>query len=144
MDLPFYWAFSTGIYLFKISNKNRTTFCKICPNLTRKAPDQIREIKFLQMYLFSILSTLWIYHFQCYYMSSLPLYVSSHLDSLHRHGFPTIFAFPRRFSTFPSWFPLLHSHPIVCIPSLILPISLTLFPNYPFSILQVASSACNL
>ena len=31
IDLPFYFAFPTGIYLFKINNKNRKALCAICP-----------------------------------------------------------------------------------------------------------------
>ena len=75
---------NTLIYLFKINNKSRTKFCKTWPNLTRKAPDQRCGTEFLQMCSFSILSTLWSYHFHCT-MSFLPLYLSVHLDSLHHH-----------------------------------------------------------
>ena len=43
-----------------------------------------------------------------YYMSFLPLYLTFHLDSLHRHPNSLIlhmFAFPPRFPVFPRWFP---------------------------------------
>ena len=49
INLPFYLAFPTGIYLFQINNKIRTILCEICPELTRKEPDQMYETKFLQM-----------------------------------------------------------------------------------------------
>ena len=35
--------------------------------------------------LFWLLSTLWIYHFHCYSLSFLLLYLSFNFDSLHRH-----------------------------------------------------------
>ena len=85
MDLPFYLAFPTGIYLFKVNNKDIKTLWEICPKLTRIVPDQMFETKLLQMCSFSLLSTLWIYHFHCFSVSFLPLYLSFHLDSLHRH-----------------------------------------------------------
>ena len=74
--------------------------------------------------LFWLLSTVWIYHFNSYSMSFLPLYLSFHLDSLRRHPdsphfshfhpdfrisllnpphlhIHLILAFPPLFSTFP-------------------------------------------
>ena len=85
MDLPFYLAFPTGIYLFKVNNKDIKTLWEICPKSTRFVPDQMCETKLLQMCSFSPLSTLWIYHFHCFSVSFLPLYLSFHLDSLHHH-----------------------------------------------------------
>ena len=57
IDLPFYLFFTTVIYLFKINNKNRKTFFKICPKVTRKASDQMYETNFLQICSFSIILT---------------------------------------------------------------------------------------
>ena len=56
-DLPFYLAFSTGINLFKIKNKNRNTLFKIWPKKTRKVAHQMCETKFLQMCLFFTILT---------------------------------------------------------------------------------------
>ena len=111
MDLPFYLAFPTGIYLFKINNKNRTIFCKICPNLTRKVPDQMSATKFLKMRSFSILSALWIHHFHCYSISTATLKFPPWFPA-SPPWFSTIFAFPSRFFTFPNWFltPAFPSH----------------------------------
>ena len=57
IDLPFYLAFPTCIYLFKINNENRKILCEICLKLIRKATDQMCETTFLQMCSFSIILT---------------------------------------------------------------------------------------
>ena len=53
IDVPFYLAFPTVIYLFKINNKNRKAMCKICP----KSLVQMCQTKVLQMCSFSIILT---------------------------------------------------------------------------------------
>ena len=57
IDLQFYLAFPTDIYLLEITNKNRKTYCKICQKLTTKAPDKMRETKF------SIILIFYYFHF---------------------------------------------------------------------------------
>ena len=50
---------------------------------------KINFYKCVHFLLFSLLSTLWIYHFHCFPISFLLLYLSFHLDSPHRHpNFP--------------------------------------------------------
>ena len=64
--------------------------CEICPKFKYAERHQIKCVKqsfykcavFL---LFWLLSTLWIYHFHCYSVSFLSLYLSFHFDSQHRH-----------------------------------------------------------
>ena len=57
IKFPFYLAFLTGIYLFKINNKNKKTLCKTWTKVKKKTPAQISEIKFLQMCSFIIILT---------------------------------------------------------------------------------------
>ena len=59
------------------------------------------------------------FHFRCYSILFLPLYLSFHLDSLHHHpDSPHFFLFQPRFPAFSRWFSAaafpshsLHSHP---------------------------------
>ena len=62
-----------------IQSKTKNKFCKTkCVKL-----NFYKCVSFLLLWL---LSTLWIYHFHCFPISFLLLYLSSfHLDSLHRH-----------------------------------------------------------
>ena len=60
--------------------------------------------------------------------------------------FPTFFAFPPKFLAFPrySHADSPHFHPIPRILTLILRILLILFSNFPFWVLQITSTVCNL
>ena len=95
--------------------------------------------------LFWLLSDLSIYHFCCCSMLFLPLYLSFHLDSLHRHPDSPHFLYfhpdsPHSHADSPHP----HPHPIPHIPTLILRISLIPFSNSPFCLLQIACSVCIL
>ena len=49
-------------------------------------PKERHQVKYVKLsLLFWLLSNLSIYHFRCYSMLFLPLYLSFHLDSPHRH-----------------------------------------------------------
>ena len=77
-------------------------------------------------------------------MSFLPLHLGFHVDFLHRHSdSPHFFHFDADFPHPHADSPHPHSHPIPRIPRLILRISLILFPDFPFWILQIACSVCN-
>lgn len=83
LNLPFYLAFPDDIYLLTINNTNRNTLWEICPNLTRKTPDQMCKGSFYKcahFLLFWIFSDLLIYHFHCYSLLFLSLYLRLHLD----------------------------------------------------------------
>ena len=72
-------------------------------------------------------------------MLFLQLYLSFHLDSLHRYPDSPHFSYfhpdsPHSHADFPHP----HSHPIPCIPTPILRIPLILFSNSPFWLLQIA------
>ena len=130
-DLPSYLAFPTGIYLFKINNINRETSREICPELTRKASDQMYETKFLQMCSFSIvltcLHTLNLSFSLLFYVISTALPKFPLWFPTSSPWFPAFFVFPLRFSAFP--FHFLHSHPY----SLHSPDSVPQFPNSAFT-----------
>ena len=141
MVLPFYLAFPTVIYLFKINNKNRKTLCEIRPKLTI-------ETNFLQMCSFSIILT-------CLYSLNLSFLLLFYVISTTTLKFPP--SFPASQSWYPNFsyfhpdFPHSHadsphpySHSIPRIPTLILRISLIPCPNFPFLLLQIACSVCNL
>ena len=74
-----------------------------------------------------------------YYMSFLPLYLTFHLDSLHRHPNSLIlhmFAFLPRFPVFPRWFPtpIFPSHSSHSLPySPHFPHFVPQFPVLPFT-----------
>ena len=69
----------TGKHCAKyVQSKTKNKFCKTkCVKL-----NFYKCVHFLLLWL---LSTLWIYHFYCFPISFLLLYLSFHLDSLHRH-----------------------------------------------------------
>ena len=92
----------------------------------------LRFYKCAHFLLFWLLSTLWIYHFHCYSMPFLPLYLSFHIDSLHRYPDSPHFSHFHPDSSH-SHADSSHSHssPIPHIPALILRISLNPFPNSP-------------
>ena len=137
MDLPFYLAFPTGIYLFKMNNKSRSTLCEICSKLTGKAPDQMCGTTLLQMYSFSIILTshhsLSLWFLLLFYVISTAIFTTFKFPPWFPTSspwFPTFFAFPPRFLAFPRQFPARafpphssHSHPY--LPTLIP------FPNSP-------------
>ena len=93
-------SFPIAIYLFKINNKNRKTLYQICPKLTRKAPGQTRETKFITLtslqsfnlsfpLLFHVISAA-ILTFPPWFLASPPWYL-------------TFFVLPSRFSALPRW-----------------------------------------
>ena len=98
MDLPFYLAFPIGIYLLKSNNKSRKTWCKICPKLTRKAPDHMCETKYLQMCSFSIILT-------SFHSLNLSFPLLFYVISIAIPKFP--FWFPAS----PPWFPAFFAFP---------------------------------
>ena len=57
------------------------------PKFNNKGTRSVRVnfYKCAHFVLFWLLSTIWIYHFNCYSMSFLPIYLIFHLDSLHCH-----------------------------------------------------------
>ena len=93
MDLPFYLAFLTGIYLFKFNNKNRKALCEICP---RQNKNKFYKTKCVKLHFYKCVHFLYYFDFSLLFesiisfpMSFLLLYLSSHLDSLHRYpNFP--------------------------------------------------------
>ena len=95
---------------------------------------------------FWLLSTFLIFHFHCYFISILPLYLSFHLDSLHCHtDSPHFSHFHPDFEYFHANSLHPHSHLIPCIPTFILRISIIPFLNFPFWVLniQITCSVCN-
>ena len=111
------------------------TMCEICPKFKYAERHQIKCVKqsfykcalFL---LFWLLSTLWIYHFHCYSVSFLLLYLSFHFDSQHRHPDSPHFSHfhpdsPHSHADSPNP----HSLPIPRIPALIP-------PHFPHSVPQ--------
>ena len=61
-----------------VKSKTKNKFCKTkCVKLN--------FYKCVHFILFSLLSTLWIYHFHCFPISFLLLYLNFHLDSPHHH-----------------------------------------------------------
>ena len=52
IDQQFYLVFPSGIYLFKINDKNKKALCKICQKLGREAPHEMGETKFLNVLIF--------------------------------------------------------------------------------------------
>ena len=108
MDLPFYLAFQTSIYLFKINNKIKRILCQIYRMWRRKAPYQMCETKLLRMCSFSIISTYLHslnFSFPLLFMSFLPLHLSSTLIPCIATLAPTLFTLPARFLSFSHWFP---------------------------------------
>ena len=67
--------------------QSKTSFCKTkCVKLN--------FYRFVNFLLFWLLSILWFYHFHCFPISFLLLYLSFHLDSLHHHpDFPHFLQF---------------------------------------------------
>ena len=107
-------------------------------------PKERHQVKYVKLsLLFWLLSNLSIYYFRCYCRLFLPLYLSFYLKSLHRHpDSPHLLYFHPHFPHSHADSPHLHSHPIPCIPTLILRISLIPFSNSPFWLLQIACSVC--
>ena len=87
----------------------------------------LRQIKCLKLscykciyfLLFWLFSAVWIYHFHCYSMSFLPLYLNFHLDFLHRHPDSPHFAYfyPDSLHSLADS-PHPHSHPLLTLPPL--------------------------
>ena len=79
-----------GIYLSKFNNKNRKHCVKYVQSETKNKFCKTKCVilnfcKCVHFLLFLLLSTLWIYHFYCFPISFLLLYLSFHLDSVHHH-----------------------------------------------------------
>ena len=68
-----------------VQSKTKNKFCK-----TKCVKPSF--YKYTHFLLLCFLSTLWTYHFHCFSMSFLLLYLSFHLDSLHRHPDPWDFS----------------------------------------------------
>ena len=108
-------SFPTGIYLFKINNKNRKILCQICLKLTRKAPGQMRETKFIiltSLQFFNLSFSLLFHVISAAILKFPPWFPAS------PRWFPTFFVFLPRFPASPRWFStpafpshFSHSHP---------------------------------
>ena len=90
IDFPFYRAFPTSIYLSKFNNKTERHCAKYVQSKTKNKFWKIKCVKLsfykcVHFLLLWLLSTLWIYHFYGRPILFLLLYLSFHLDSLHRH-----------------------------------------------------------
>ena len=114
MDLPFYLAFPTSIYLFKTNNKDRKSLFKIYQKLRRQASDQMCETKSLPMCSFSIILTslhsLNLSFSLLFYVISMAILKFPPWVAVSLPLFPTIFAFSPRFLAFPRQFPA-HAFP---------------------------------
>ena len=132
LNLPFYLAFPDDIYLLTINNTNRNTLWEICPNLTRKTPDQMCKGSFYKcahFLLFWIFSDLLIYHFHCYSLLFLSLYLRLHLDPC----IVTLISNILRISTQILHIPTLIPHSLIPIP---FPAFCPCYPHFTHAIAQ--------
>ena len=90
--------------------------------------------KYTHFLLFWLLSTLWIYYSHRYSMTILPLYLSFHFHSLHRHPDPTFFCISAQIPRIPT----LVSRTHIPIPFLAFPLLFFTFSSFHFPILILA------
>ena len=126
-----------------MNNKNRKALCEICPKSTRKAPEQMCETKVLQICLFSplfefiisiaILCCFYRYTYVSALIPCIATLIPSHFSYFHPDSSHSHVDSPHP-----------HSHLIPLFPTLIVLMSLILFPNSPFWLLQILCSFSNI